>query len=308
MRLKLPILPTRFRPLLMAFGSLLPFSLAAQVPYLEIKNHRAEKLVFGKTDTTDYQLKKEVIACLPLSPDAEALNPIVRDLLTSAPDDTLDILLYLHCMWGGQSLYHKLVLRNLAPELLAPRGNIDRIFPLIWHSGMSYRRNLPKAREIGRKTGAIIGEVMQRVRRESEQPVRFYLLCHSMGHQVLRGILAKNKDNPAFTFSQIIFAAADADYDIFAEGNDFSALIPRTKKITVFVNQNDRALKASFKINNVPRLGRAGLKTFVSKKIEVIDVTDIDDVRGLAAKLGGHGYFIASEKVREMIFSAFVGK
>lgn len=280
--------------------------LTAQVPFLETKNHRAQSLFFGTTDTADFRFKSKKITRISLPPHPNNISLVSEHLLPSAPDDTLDILLYLHCMWGGQQFYHRQVLRSLAPDLLTPAGSIDRILPLIWHSGMSYKRNLKKARKIGHKTGDLLGEIMRQVRQKSPQPVRFHLLCHSMGHQVLRGILAENADNPAFTFSQIIFAAADVDYDIFADEEDFAALLPRAERITVFVNQNDKALKASFKKNGAPRLGRSGLKDAPADKIRVIDVTEIDDIKGLAAKVSGHGYFIASDTVKRMIFSRFV--
>ncbi|MGK0363290.1 MAG: hypothetical protein ACI85O_000334 [Saprospiraceae bacterium] len=281
--------------------------LSAQIPYLEIKNHRAQTATYGQIDLSQKRgIEKypKFEVNLP-NVDTFAVNKITADLMHCTPDDgTIDILIYIHAMWGGADFFEAKVLRTFAPEILAPKGRIDKILPIIWHAGTNYKKNLPRAYKIGELLAENIGYVMQDVKANSKKLVRFHLLCHSMGHQVFRGIYSVNGENDIFSFGDalfgdVIFAAPDVAYDIF--GTEWGGLTKQAERITYFVNENDRALKISEKKIKIKRLGREGSIVRMQDYVNEIDVSNIDDTKGLSPKYSGHGYFFASKTVRGII-------
>ena len=140
---------------------------------------------------------------------------------------------------------------------------------------------------------------MRQVKENSTRPVRFHLLCHSMGHQVFRGIYSVNLENDQFNFGDIIFAAPDVDYEIF--GKEWGGLPGKAERITYFVNENDRALKISEKKLKIKRLGKDGSVVKMRDSVEEINVSNIKDTKGFSPKYTGHGYLFASKTVREII-------
>jgi len=281
--------------------------LNAQIPYLEIKNHRAQTATYGQIDLSKKSgIRKYSKFQIDLNKtDTFTIKKVASDLLDCPMnDDTLDILIYIHAMWGGADFFQSKILRTFTPKILSPNGSIDKILPIIWHAGIDYKKNLPKAYKIGELFAENIAYMMQGVKNGSEKPVRFHLLCHSMGHQVFRGIYKVNVEKDLFQFGDIIFeniifAAPDADYDIF--GKEWGGLPKEAERITYFVNKNDRALKISEKKLKIKRLGKAGSIVQMQDNVNEIDVSNIDDAKGLSPKYSGHGYFFASETVRGII-------
>jgi len=284
------------------FGLFITLSSSAQIPHLEIKSHRAQSVTYGKIDLSKQQnVKKYKKFEVQLSTvDTFAIQKIAKDL-TDAPviDDTLDILIYIHAMWGGVDVFENKILRTFAPKLLSPEGNIDKILPITWHSGMSYRTNLKKAYTIGKSLGAKVGEIMSETHKVSKHPVRFHLLCHSMGHQVFRGIYKVNEENENFQFEEIIFAAPDVAYNVFEK--EWGSLSEKCTRLTYFVNKNDPALKFSEKRLKIKRLGKSGSSVVLPDNIQKNDVTNLTDAERLLSKKPGHGYFFASPTVRGII-------
>jgi len=167
-----------------------------------------------------------------------------------------------------------------------------------------YEKNLPKAYKIGELLAENIGYIMQQTKEQSNTTVRYHLLCHSMGHQVFRGIYKVNVEKGIFQFGDllfenIIFAAPDVANDIF--GTEWGGLPKKAERITYFVNKNDRALKISEKKLKIKRLGKEGSAVEMQDNVEKIDVSNITDTKGLSPKYSRHGYFFASKTVREII-------
>lgn len=284
----------------------------AQFPYIEIKNHRAEVAKFGQiilSEKRDYKKAEKFTVDLTRT-DTFACQKTATALLHGIPpDDTTDILLYIHCMWGGQNFFANKVLRAFVPEIIAPGGRTDKIFSVIWHSGISYKKNIGKARISGKKLADNLGFIMQTVREESDLPVRFHLLTHSMGHQVLREILRRNADNPAFRFTEVIMAGADVPNDIFAVGEDYAELAACAERITLFVHERDFALKMSENMTDTRRLGRTPTDYPLPANVRVLNVTDsTEDTKGAGAKISRHVYFFKSKTVREITIGILNGK
>ena len=284
-------------------------SLPAQTSYLEIKDYRSQTATYGQIDLSKERGIEKYPKFQVNLPDIDAFSveKITEDFKHCTPaDDTIDILIYIHSMWGGADFFENKILRTFVPEILAPKGRIDKILPIIWHAGSNYKKNLPKAYKIGELLAGNIGYVMQNVKESSKKPVRFHLLCHSMGHQVFRGIYSRNEENKDFRFEEVIFAAPDVAYDVFEkEWGEFSE---KANRITYFVNENDRALKISEKKIKIKRLGKEGSIVKLGDNIEEVNVSDIDDTKGLSPKYSGHGYFFASKTVREIIIRLLGGE
>ena len=95
---------------------------------------------------------------------------------------------------------------------------------------------------------------------------------------------------------EIILAAPDIDADVFK--NDIAPqMVQSTKKpITLYVNSDDLALKASKLLHGNARAGDAGEKLVVIDGVETIDATGID------TSLLGHSYFADTNSIIADIF------
>ena len=126
-----------------------------------------------------------------------------------------------------------------------------------------------------------------------------YLVAHSMGNRGLtKAIVQVMKENPNLKakIKEIILAAPDIDADVFK--NDIAPqMVQSTKKpITLYVNSDDLALKASKLLHGNARAGDAGEKLVVIDGVETIDATGID------TSLLGHSYFADTNSIIADIF------
>ncbi len=143
-----------------------------------------------------------------------------------------------------------------------------------------------------------------------------HLLCHSMGNHVLQYMVTKllvdgNKYHDPF--EEVILAAADVDNNIFESPNAFSYLNNLCRRIHVYCNRNDLALKISSKFENpMKRLGSDGpanLNTLPSH-VYVIDCTDVACKYdpGIVNKIVEHSYFAEVPEVGADIYSVLLGR
>jgi len=84
--------------------------------------------------------------------------------------------------------------------------------------------------------------------------------------------------------------APDIDTDIF--GQNISALRRAAKRITLYVSENDKALKLSQEVHGYPRLGQAGKNLRVMEGVEMIDISQIS-----AQRISGHLYHLFNLQV-----------
>jgi len=128
-----------------------------------------------------------------------------------------------------------------------------------------------------------------------------HLLAHSMGNYVLRNGLqalrAKDPTKVVRLFQEIVLAAPDEDDDAFDTDEKLRPLPGLGRRVTVYYNQNDRALLISDKTKGNPdRLGSDGprMLDLLPKKVFVVDCSRV-------AKEGDpmiqHSYFINCEPV-----------
>lgn len=117
---------------------------------------------------------------------------------------------------------------------------------------------------------------------------RIHLIAHSMGARALADALellaAQSPDRVEPLFDQILFAAPDADVDLFADMT--SRMTPLARRMTLYASGRDAALATSRSLHGEwSRAGEAGAHVLVTDALDTIDMTDIGD------EMLGHGYF-----------------
>ena len=124
-------------------------------------------------------------------------------------------------------------------------------------------------------------------------PHRVDLIGHSLGARglvaTLVRLVAEGPDSPV---NELILLAPDIDSDLFRR--DVQALRSVTRRITLYVSDQDRALRLSQELHGYPRLGEAGESLTV---IDGIDTVDISEAKTNEAS--GHIYHIYSRGVTE---------
>ena len=150
---------------------------------------------------------------------------------------------------------------------------------------------------------------------EQQCAQNIHLLCHSMGNKVLEQMILKlMADGNRYhnVFEEVILAAADVDNNIFENPNAFNYLPNLCRRVHVYCNRNDMALKVSSKYENpFKRLGSDGpadLK-LLPAHVYVVDCTGVvfKDASSLDDKLIQHGYFRAVEPVINDIYLVLQG-
>jgi len=126
-----------------------------------------------------------------------------------------------------------------------------------------------------------------------------YLVAHSMGNRGLtKAIVEVMQDNPQLrsNIKEIILAAPDIDAEVFK--NEIAPnMVKSTKKpITLYVNSDDLALKASKLLHGNARAGDAGESLVLIDGVETIDATGID------TSLLSHSYFADTNSIISDIF------
>lgn len=118
---------------------------------------------------------------------------------------------------------------------------------------------------------------------------RIYLLAHSMGNRTLAGALVGlgdelKRDKLNTLFREVVLAAPDVNVRTF-EKQLAPPLLQAYPRVTLYANSGDRALALSRRFNNAPRLGDSAEGIFVMRKLDSIDVSNLD------TDFDGHGYF-----------------
>jgi len=149
---------------------------------------------------------------------------------------------------------------------------------------------------------------------------RIHLLCHSMGNWALRGAVQAMRtfvgNNIPPLFDEVILAAADEDDDTLPNNYKVAPLLRGCRRITVYYNHQDAALKASdYAMGNPDRLGRSGpcLTPQCPSKVSVVNVSPriVWEAKGASAWTAdptGHQYFRNNTRVRQDILQVLDGK
>jgi len=149
---------------------------------------------------------------------------------------------------------------------------------------------------------------------------RIHLLCHSMGNWALRGAVQAMRtfvgNNIPPLFDEVILVAADEDDDTLHSNYTIAPLLRGCRRVTVYYNHQDSALKASdIAMGNPDRLGRSGpcLTPQCPSKVSVVNVSPkvVWEAKGAGAWTAdptGHQYFRNNARVRQDILQVLDGK
>ena len=154
--------------------------------------------------------------------------------------------------------------------------------------GTSVEAAAPNIAEFLQRLGALM----------ASKEVKLHIIAHSMGNRALLFALEKmlislKGKKSKFTFSDIVFAAADVDQQVFVDSvlrvSGFS------KRKTLYASAVDRALRKSGFINQMTRAGYLPPVT-IAKGIDTIEVPNFD------FNILGHGYYASARPVLHDMF------
>ncbi len=118
------------------------------------------------------------------------------------------------------------------------------------------------------------------------------IVAHSLGargaFQALTRIAWQNQDTTLF--EELVLIAPDIDVDTFR--HDLPLLKKIVNRITIYVSENDKALKLSREVHGYPRLGEAGASLTTFAGVETIDISLIS-----LQRISGHVYHLSNKAV-----------
>ena len=124
------------------------------------------------------------------------------------------------------------------------------------------------------------------------------IVAHSLGARGAVQALARigYRDSATSIVNELVLIAPDIDSDVFRQE---LPIIQRTaNRITIYVSENDKALRLSQEVHGYPRLGMSGEYLTVLKGVETIDISLIGTRR-----ISGHLYHLFNPEVIEDLTS-----
>jgi esterase/lipase superfamily enzyme len=104
------------------------------------------------------------------------------------------------------------------------------------------------------------------------------LIAHSMGNRALtsalRSIAVEQRTSSRPHFRQIVMAAPDIDAGVFAQLA--TAVRDSGDRVTIYASSRDRAILASQKFHQYPRVGEVGTKITILPNIDTIDASIVE--------------------------------
>lgn len=134
-----------------------------------------------------------------------------------------------------------------------------------------------------------------------------YLLCTSMGNQLLKRYLIKREKQAIDlvpVYEKVVFIGSDAGMDSFEEGKGFHNLLQMTDSVAVIVNRKDWPLTMSQYLNMKVRMGRGGISNLdeLPPNVKVLDVTGLISWEDLPAL--GHDYLLRNREIKRGMVEA----
>jgi len=120
------------------------------------------------------------------------------------------------------------------------------------------------------------------------------MVAHSLGARGAVQALARLAYNKPATpiLNELVLIAPDIDTDIFRQ--ELPVIKSSVNRVTVYVSENDKALRLSHEVHGYPRLGEAGENLTVLEGVETIDISSISNRR-----ISGHLYHLFNPEVIE---------
>ena len=154
-------------------------------------------------------------------------------------------------------------------------------------------------------------DFIRAIKRDERCNGRIHIMAHSMGNFALRGAIQSMRtfvgDNIPPLFSEVLLMAADDDYDTLNDAHKMAPLLRGCKRVSVYYNRLDDALKASdVAMGNPDRLGGSGPKdlTVLRPKVTTIAVASALDPD---TDPTGHQYYRTNPIVRRDMLGVLSG-
>ena len=118
------------------------------------------------------------------------------------------------------------------------------------------------------------------------------VVAHSLGARGIVQALVRLSycSSSSFILNELVLIAPDIDTDTFRQ--DLDQLKSVVRRITIYVSENDKALKVSNEVHGNPRLGQAGEHLTIFEQVESIDISAIGTRR-----FSGHIYHLFNPEV-----------
>lgn len=118
------------------------------------------------------------------------------------------------------------------------------------------------------------------------------VVAHSLGARGIFQALVRlsYRSGSSFILNELVLIAPDIDTDTFRQ--DLDQLKSVVRRITIYVSENDKALKVSNEVHGNPRLGQAGEHLTIFEQVESIDISAIGTRR-----FSGHIYHLFNPEV-----------
>lgn len=118
------------------------------------------------------------------------------------------------------------------------------------------------------------------------------VVAHSLGARGMVQALVRlsYRNSGRLILNELVLIAPDIDTDMFRQ--ELAQLHSIVRRITVYVSENDKALKLSQEVHGYPRLGQAGENLTIFEEVESIDISAIGTRR-----FSGHIYHLFNPEV-----------
>lgn len=205
-----------------------------------------------------YRSSKDIV----LYPDVESRGSIMlfKELQEELKGSDKDIVIYIH----GFNVDFEEAIENAMGIL----RDSDRFLPIIWSWPSDGRLSRYKEdRKDARCSRMALSRSLEKLQRfliktrNSWCDRKIHLITESMGAYMFRHGLQEHlhSGKPMRLFEQVLLIAADEDADTFHMEYKLKPLNRMAKRITIYFNEDDRALWASDALKgNPPRLGTDG--------------------------------------------------
>lgn len=251
--------------------------------------------------------------------------PVMTRIRTIAREEKKDILVFIH---GFNHSFRESVGRALQLKQWLADGGRDMVVVLFAWPSMgagvthrAYRSDHTRAEASGPALGRALLKARDFIRdhRDPDCPVRIHLMAHSMGNHCLRAgiqsMLHEVGEAVPSLFDQVVLTAADDDDTTLTDPRGLAPLAKACRRITVYYNNQDLALKASDAIGNPDRLGQAGPEGARSlpRKIVPVNVSPVikRPQQGAPAHWTddptGHQYYRNNDVVRADMLTVLAG-
>ena len=117
------------------------------------------------------------------------------------------------------------------------------------------------------------------------------IVAHSLGARgVIQALVRMSYTKPENFLNELVLIAPDIDTEIFRQ--ELPLLKQSVNRITVYVSENDKALRLSHEVHGYPRLGEGGENLAVFDDVETIDISAMTNRR-----ISGHLYHLFNPEV-----------